>query len=63
MTKTLEEQAIDNESRIALMAAIIASGILANPNRDLAAWKQDDYTGCASATVRLALAIQKEAGK
>lgn len=62
MTKTLEEQAIDNENRIALMAAIIAGGVMA-AQAGLPSWRLEDYERCALSTVRLARAIQKEAGR
>lgn len=61
MTANLEQQLIDNENRVALMAAIIANGVVAQKNISL--WRNDDYQGCAGAAVRLALAITKEVGK
>lgn len=60
MNKTLEEQAIDNERHLALMAAIICAGLLSTrivPSLD------DEAEGTANYSVSLAKAILKEAGK
>lgn len=60
MNKTLEEQAIDNERTFCLMAATLAAGRVI---RGSAATNDDDMRELAEWSVRLAKAIQKEAGK
>jgi hypothetical protein len=58
MTRTLEQQLIDNENRVAIMASIIAAGIIAqSPGGNI----RGDTIAIQS--VALAEAIQKEVGK
>ena len=58
MTQTLEEQLIDNENRVALMAAIIYAGLAANPTISV-----NKISENARFCIDVAEAIIKEVGK
>lgn len=60
MTALLEQQLIDNENRIAMMAAIITTGLLVPTDPPD---QPREFQNIAALAVKLARAIQREVGQ